>query len=103
AVLLEISLGGRLAHAIRLLRDRLLEREQVGERAGGGLPDRRRLAEIAMLLEQRHAERIGLRDHAARWLHLTRDQAEERRLAGAVAPDDAPALARADGERDVVE
>ena len=55
-----------------------------------------------MLLEQRDAKPRLSRDLAARGLHLAGEQTEERRLARAVAADDAPALARGDRKRDVL-
>ena len=38
--------------AVALLRERVLEREQIGELSGARFPDRFRAAEVAMLLEQ---------------------------------------------------
>ena len=59
------------------------------------------VAEITVLLEKRHAAALTASRPAARRLHLAGEQAKQRRLPGAVAPDDSPALARRDGERDV--
>ena len=43
----------RVLRSAIVARQRALESEQIGERAGGRLPDRGRTAEVAMLLEQR--------------------------------------------------
>ena len=50
----------------RLRRERVLQRQQVGERAGGGLPDRRGAGELAVLLHDRvsQAARAGHRPGA---------------------------------------
>jgi len=45
----------------------------------------------------------GAGDAAARGVHLAADEVEERRLPGAVAAEDAPALAVRDHERDVAQ
>src|SRR5690606_22322006 len=59
--------------------------------------------EGAMLVEQGVAQARLARDVAHRRRHLAGHDAEERRLAGAVAPDDAPAIACGDREGDVLE
>ena len=46
----------RLGERGRLLRQRVLQREQLGERAGRGLPHRRGAGELAVLLHDRVAE-----------------------------------------------
>src|SRR6185295_17624612 len=46
----------RLRECRGLLRQRVLEREQLAERAGGGLPDRGGAAEVPVLLHDRIAE-----------------------------------------------
>src|SRR5689334_9636969 len=56
-----------------------------------------------MLLEQRNPEPWLPGDLAASRLHLTGEQTKERRLPRSVAANDAPAIARADGKRDVLE
>ena len=88
---------------MRLVRERLLEREQLGELPRGRLPHGLGIAEVAMLLEQRDAQPGLPRDDTARRLHVACDQLEERRLSRAVPADDPPPLARGDRERDVGE
>ena len=82
----------RLGHARGLLGERALEREQVGEGARGGLPHRRRVAEIAVLVHHRDPQPGGTRHGAARGGQVPADQVEQRRLPGSVAAQDAPAL-----------
>jgi hypothetical protein len=103
AIALEVGLARRFTHAIRLLRDRSLECKQVGERASRGLPHGGRLAEIPVLLEDRHRDGVGARNHAARRRHLAGDQAKQRRLARAIPSDDAPTVAGGHGERHILE
>ena len=86
-----------------LLHQRLLQRQQLGELAGRRLPDCRRGAVVAVLLEQRHAEARRAHDAPARRLEIARQQPEEGRLAGAVPAHDAPAFAWCDGEGNVGE
>jgi hypothetical protein len=87
----------------RLLGERALERQQLAERPRRRLPHRRGVAVVAVLLEQRDAHAALPRHLPGGRLHLPGDQAEERRLARAVAPDDPPPVAGADGEGDVRE
>src|SRR5690349_14612259 len=56
-----------------------------------------------MLVEQGVPKSWLSRDASHRWLQLSGDQFEDRRLAGAVAADDGPSLAVGDGEGDVLE
>ncbi len=93
----------RLAHRRGLHGERALEREQVGEGARGGLPHRRRVAEIPVLVHHRDAQAGRARDGAARGGQVAADQVEERRLAGAVASQNAPALAAVHEEAHVLE
>src|SRR5204862_47420 len=67
------------------------------------LPDCRRAFECAVLVEEGVPESWLARNAPHGWLELAGDESEDRRFAGAVAPDDAPAFARGDGERDVLE
>ena len=59
--------------------------------------------EGAMLVEQGVPEPRLARDASDRRLELPGDELEDRRLAGAVAPDDAPPVAFGDREADVLE
>ena len=63
-------------------------------------PSAGRGPEVAMLLEQRHADARLLRDSAGGRLLLSRDQPEQRGLPGAVASDDAPPVTARGGEGD---
>ena len=87
----------------RLLHERLLQRQQLGQLPGGGLPHRRRGAVVAVLFQQRDAQAGRAGDAAARGLELARQQPQQRGLARAVPADDAPAFARCDREGDVGE
>ena len=81
----------------------LFQRQELGELAGRGFPDRRRGAVVAVLLEQRYAEAGRARDAPARGLDIARQQPEEGRLPGAVTAHNAPAFTGCDGERHVRE
>jgi hypothetical protein len=56
-----------------------------------------------MLVEQGVPESRLTRDTPNRWRELAGDELEDRRLAGAVSPDDSPSLTFGDGEGDVLE
>jgi len=56
----------------RLLHERLLQRQQLGQLPGGGLPHRRRGAVVAVLFQQRDAQAGRTGDAAARGLELAR-------------------------------
>jgi hypothetical protein len=56
-----------------------------------------------MLIEQRMPKSRLARDAADRGLKISRDDVEDRRLAGAIAPDDSPPFTLGDGEGDVLE
>src|SRR6185503_19446958 len=103
AVVFERSVTRVVLQALRLFHERLLERKQLGELAGGRFPHRRGVPEVAMLLQQRHAQARLARDLAAGRRHFAGEQAKQRRLPRAVSSDDAPSVAGADGERDVLE
>src|SRR5581483_8228783 len=68
--------------------ERLLELEQLGELPGGRFPHGGRVAEVAVLLQERDADAGLPGDLPTRRLHLAGEQAEQRRLAGAVAAND---------------
>jgi len=85
----------------RLLEQRQLEREQVSQPARRSLPHRRRIAEIAMLLEERNADTRLSHDSPSRRHEVPGDEAKKGRLPSTVPTDDPPALSRADGERDI--
>ena len=92
-----------LSHLRRLIGQRLLQREKLGKLPRRGLPNRLRIAEVAVLLEKRDPKAGLTRDHASRRLHLAGDQLEERRLSRAVAADDSPSLACGNREGDIGE
>ena len=106
AVPLEVGLGdpvAQLGQPLALLREGVLQRDDLAILQGGRLPDGGGGAEVAVLVEHRDAE-VGLaRDRTAGGLHEAGHEAEQRGLAGAVAADDAPALAGGHGEGDVPE
>ncbi len=76
----------------------LFQRQELGELAGRGFPDRSRGAVVAVLLEQRYAEAGRAGDAPARGLEIARQQPEQGRLPGAVTAHDAPAFAGCDRE-----
>ena len=103
---LEELVGDALAQLTqldRLLGDALLERDDLAPRRCARLPDRGRALEGAVLVEQGVPESRLARDAPDGGLEVTGDELEDRRLAGAVAPDDAPPLTLGDGEGDVLE
>src|SRR2546430_6952160 len=87
----------------RSLDQGLFQRQQLGELAGGRLPNCRRGAIVTVLLEQRHAETGRARDAPASGLEIARQQPEQGRLPGAVPAYDAPAFPGRDREGDVGE
>ena len=80
-----------------------LEREHAGVRQGRRVPHVLGAAEVAMLVEQRHAESRLARHGAARGSEGAGNHFEQRCLAGSVAAHHAPALTLRDGEGDVRE
>src|SRR5690606_20524672 len=93
----------RFAERSGELADAVFQRPQLAERVRDRFPHRLGGAEVAMLLQQRHPQPRRARHAAARGTELARDEAEERRLSTAVAAQNAPLLARGDGERDVTQ
>jgi hypothetical protein len=93
----------KLPQRDRLRGEPFLEGDHVAPRGRAGLPDRRRAFERAVLVEQGMPESRLARHAADRWCEFSGDEFEDRRLAGAVAPDDAPPLALGDGAGDVPE
>ena len=94
----------RLGERRRLLGQRLLEGEQLGERAGGGLPHRRRRRRSRGAAPcMRYRSPLARATVPAVGSVSPVMQAEERRLAGAVPADDAPPLAPRHGEGDVAQ
>src|SRR5262249_29554100 len=87
----------------RLFHQRLLELQQGAELTGGGLPHGGGAGEITVLLQEGYAKPGLARDAAARGLELAREQAEQCAFPRAVPPDDAPAVAGFDVERDIGE
>ena len=85
----------------RLLGQRLLERAQIAEGTGHDLPQRHAVGEAAVLIHQRHAQSGHARHRPAGGQEIAGDQADQRGFAGAVPADYGPAVARADGQRDV--
>ena len=84
-----------------LFGQRLLEGTQITEGIGHDLPERHAVGKSSMLVHQCHAEPGHARHGPAGRHEVAGDQANERGLAGTVAADHGPAVARADGERDV--
>ena len=78
------------ASFVVMLGERALERHHRMERVRRRVPDRRRVAEVAMLVEQRHAEARRARDRPARRHPVAGHDVDQRRLAAAVPADDAP-------------
>src|SRR3954468_22044373 len=93
----------QFAQLHRLGGNALLERHDLAPRGCTGLPDRRRSLEGTVLVEQRVPEARLARDAADGGLEVPRDDLEDGRLAGAIAPDDPPPFALGDGEGDVLE
>ena len=87
----------------RLLDQRKLEFQQLRELAGRRFPDGGGRPEVAVLLEQRYAQARLPGDRSAGRRELAGQQSKERGFSRPVTPDDAPALARRDRERDVGE
>ena len=92
-----------LAQLDRLVGEALLEEHDLAPRGGARLPDRRRAFERTVLVEQGMPQSRLARNAPHRGLEIPGDEPEDRRFAGAVAPDDAPPLALGDGEGDVLE
>ena len=103
AVLCQGAGRGVMGEIGGLVHQRLLQRQQLGELPRRGLPNRRRGAEVAVLLQQRHPQPGSARNAAAGGVELTREQPKEGGLSGAVAAHDAPPLDRGDGEGNVRE
>src|SRR5258708_7480205 len=91
----------KFAECHRLVSNALLERHDLAPSGRACLPDRRGAFESAVLVEQRVSESRLPRDTPRRGLEIASDDLEDRRLAGAVASDDAPPLTLGDGEGDV--
>jgi hypothetical protein len=98
-----IGMVAHLGEAVGLLGERGLERDERGEGSRRRLPDRGGVAEIAVLVEQRDAKRSRLRHGTAGGALFAGEQAEERGLAGAIAPDDSPTFAFGDCKGDITE
>ena len=75
----------------------------VGAAADELLADRARRVEVVALAEHRHVQPAGARDRARVGLLEPRDQLQQRRLAVAVAADDADPVPGRDAERDVLQ
>ena len=88
---------------MRLLEQRLLEREELGEASCRHFPDRPGITEVAMLIEKRNAKRGLANDRSPRRLELAGEESEKRRLACAVPTDDAPTLSACDCKSYVAE
>ena len=101
AVLLHRLLAVIVLEVGRLLGQRLLERAQIAEGAGHDLPQSHAVGEAAVLVHQRHAQSGHARHGAAGGQEVAGDQADQRGFSGAVAADHGPAVAGADGQRDV--
>ena len=98
-----IWVRAHLGQAIRLFGQRCLELNERGKRLCGGFPYGFGVAEVAMLVEQRQPQAAGARHGTGRGALVAGDETEQRRLAGAIAADDAPTLALRDGEGDIAE
>ena len=86
----------------RLFGERKFERHHRRIWQRRRVPYADRAAEIAVLVEKRHAEPRRARHRAANRRQRAGDDLEERRLAAAVATHDSPAIALPDREGDVV-
>ena len=86
-----------------MLRDGVLQGNDLAIFQGGGVPDARGRAEVTVLVEHRDAKVWLPGDGAAGRLHEAGHEAKQGGLAGRVAADDAPALAGGHGEGDVPE
>src|SRR4029078_12307679 len=82
----------KLSDLYRLLRQRLLECEQLSELACRRLPYRRCFTKVAMLFEQCNAQPGLTLDRSRRRVLFTSDQPEQSCLARSVAADDSPAV-----------
>jgi hypothetical protein len=85
-----------------LVRERLLEGEQLGQLSGSRFPDSRCIPKIAMLLQKSEPKPRLTSDRAFGRCLRARDQPEERRLPAAVATYDSPTLAACNREGYVV-
>jgi deoxyguanosine kinase len=86
-----------------LIGDALLERDDVAPCCSTCFPDRRRTLECTVLVEE-GVPKSRLACNASRCgLELTGDEFEDRRLAGAIAPDDPPPFAFGYGCGDILE
>jgi hypothetical protein len=81
----------------------LLEGEKISELACGSFPYRCGIAEITVLLEQRHAKPRLARYGTGRWCLLSGYEPKECCLAGSVASDDSPSVTLRRCERNVGE
>jgi hypothetical protein len=84
-------------------RSPLLEGDHIAPCRGTGLPHGGRTFKCAVLVQQGVPKAWLARNAPHRWLKIPDDEVEDRRLAGTVAPDDAPPLAVGDGEGDILE
>jgi len=92
-----------ITNRVRLRRQGVLQLQQLGEATRRGIPHRHRAAKIAVLIHHCDARPGGTRHDAASRLAVTSDQLHQGGLAGAVAPDHAPAFAALDLEGDAGE
>lgn len=92
--------GGIVREPGRLLHQRLLQSQQLGQLPRRGLPDRGRVAVIPVLLEERDPEPRSTRDGPPGGFELPGEQAKQGGLARPVAADNAPPLSLGDRERD---
>jgi hypothetical protein len=86
-----------------LLRQGVLERQQIREFSRSSLPDSLCAPEIAMLFQKRHPQAGLLRHSTFNKLLDSGDHSEKRGLPASIAPKDCPTVAFADRERHTFE
>ena len=90
----------RFGQHIALVRQRALEREEIGKFTGTGLPYGFGPAKIAVLFEESETKTGLTRYRSFGWLLRTRNQPEECCLSASVPPQDCPTLSLPNGEGD---
>ena len=93
----------RVSQSSRLLLERFLQREKLGEFARTGFPYSLRSAEIAMLLENCGSQSRLSAHHSLTRFHLSKNDFEEGSLSRSVAAEYPPPVALSDGECDAAE
>src|ERR1700738_2840632 len=92
-----------LCEPTALLREGVLERQQVREFSRSRLPDSLCATEIAKLLQKRHPQAGLLHHNTFSGFLNSGDHSEKRGLPAAISPEDCPTVAFADRERYTLE